>query len=417
MRPDASSTRWSRATPAVLLALLGLGACAPEAPRAPGTPLVQIWLSTGVTLSRSSELGSQDLPRELASGSEEPEAQWVEVGGRPARAVGRRLMVPTPLGPQELQIVVARETTDHQRALRSLGGLLVGAWLLGSLGLAGVLYLVVRRGLSPLDRLGRDLDSLGARNLDAALDVPGAPAELRPVLDQLNAMLRRLRDAFEQEHMFSAHAAHELRTPLAGLRMTLELALSRERSTEEHVRAAERSLSVALELQRTIETLLELARAVDGPLPDRSRLDITGELQRAWDRREARADERALTLRLQPQGSVEVEAAASLLERVLDNLVDNAIEHSPEGADIHARVRHRRGQLTVVLANPAPNLTPHEARRALDAFWRADPSQHETGRHSGLGMALGRRIAERLGGTLQVRVGGGWFYTRLTVPS
>ena len=399
------------------LALLGLGACAPEVTRPPTDPLVQIWLPTGVTLSRSPALGGQDLPHVLATGGEEPEAEWIEVAGRPARAVGRRLLVPTPLGPQLLQVVVARETTDHRLALRSLGGLLVGAWLLGSVGLAGVLFLVVRRGLSPLDRLGRDLDRLGARNLDAALDLPGAPSELRPVVDQLNAMLRRLRDAFEQEHMFSAHAAHELRTPLAGLRMTLELALSRERSTEEHVHAAERSLSVALELQRTVEALLELARAVDGPLPDQATVDVTGELERAWSLRAARAAERTLAFERHPQGPVEVMVAAGLLERVLDNLVDNAIEHAPEGATIRGRVRCGRGRLSVVLANPAPQLTPEEARRTLDAFWRADPSRHGTGRHSGLGMALGRRIAERLEGTLQVRVAGGWFYARLNLPA
>lgn len=398
--------------------LLGLVACVPggESPVLTTEPLIQVWLPTGVTVRRSEALHGADLPRELAAGTGQQLA-WADLpNGRPARMIGMRWVVPTPLGSQALEVVVASNATPYERTLKSLAGLLLAAWGAASIGLAAVLFLVVRRGLAPLDRLGVDIKNLDASNLSGDIHSPGAPAELRPVVDQLNAMIERLRIAFDQEHAFSSHAAHELRTPLAGLRSTLELMLTRPRSVEEHARFAERCLEMTLELQGTVNSLLELARPVKGQRDVRETTNVVELLMGAWKDRSESATTRGISFKVTPQTPVKIETDSRLFEALIKNLVDNAVEYSPEGGAIRCFASLREGNLSCIVINPAPDLTHADGRRALEAFWRRDPSRRATGRHAGLGLALSRRIAERLGGRLHVRAAKGRFHARVVLP-
>ncbi|MDA1264195.1 MAG: ATP-binding protein [Planctomycetota bacterium] len=391
--------------------LVLFGSCIPTTGEGePGEPLIQIWLDSGVVLTRSPEL-TGDLPRSLARGLA-PTADWVVLpDGRDARAVGLRLTAPTPLGPRPVDVVVARANTEQQRALAQLGGLLWIAWGAANVGVAGVLYLVVRRGLQPLDRLGGEIQALDVRRLDAHFSAHGAPDELRPVVNQLNDMVARLREAFEREHAFSAHAAHELRTPLTGLRTTLELALRRERSPEDYTAAAQNCLAMTLQLQQTVQSLLELARPT-GPLGLQFEMvDLPAYVRKLWQA----LDRQSLTLETQSVGATEVRTDAALLERIVANLLSNAVSHAPAGSRLRCRIHSGARGARLLLANRAPELKPEDGPRTLQAFWRADRARSGTDQHSGLGLSLSSVAAERLEGQLRVRVSGGHFIARLSL--
>lgn len=397
-----------------VVAILFLAGCGGQTGSTNGdtTPLVQVWLPNGVVMSRSAALEGEDLPRELAA-DESPRSEWLHLESGRVRAQGRRLALPAAFGPSHLEVVVARKSTGIDSTLNDLALLLFGAWLAASVGGGGLLYFAIRRGMRPLERLRRDIEELDPRHLGESLDSPDAPSEMRGVVYQLNHMLGRVHVAFEREQSFSSNAAHELRTPLSGLRSTLELALMRERSSEEHARSAQQCLDMTLELQGLVETLLELARADDGGDLDREATDMRELLDRAWHARSARANERQIQLEVAGAETCVAQTDPRLVARVIDNLVDNAIDHCPTGSAVQVYLRSRGERATFLIRNAAPHLSPADARRAARPFWRAEASRTETGRHSGLGLALARRVTERLGGSLTIRVANGEFWARL----
>jgi two-component system heavy metal sensor histidine kinase CusS len=106
-----------------------------------------------------------------------------------------------------------------------------------------------------------------------------------------------------------------------------------------------------------------------------------------------------------------------LLRRVLDNLLDNSVSYADAGSVITASAMPVGRQLRLTVENACRDAHPEQARRAVEPFWQGDPGRGQTGRHAGLGLALCKRIAEALGGKLEVEAGGGRFAVSVTLPA
>ena len=248
----------------------------------------ELWREDGRLLARSPSLkGMEDLDRfEGLIGS--PVFRRVRLpDGRPGRAVGL-LFVPKiddeikeVVLAQRVLLVVARETAtfDSEIAfLRWLLGVATGGTVLLALLVGAV---VARQGLRPRDALAARIAAIRQDDLSTLLPAKRMPAEVAPVIERLNGLLRRLEEAFRRERAFTADAAHELRTPLTGMRSTLEVALARPRSGEDYRQAMTECLHIIRHMQEMVDNLLTLARLEGGQTALRNEPVIVGELLQA----------------------------------------------------------------------------------------------------------------------------------------
>lgn len=313
-----------------------------------------------------------------------------------------------------IELVLAKPVGTVLETLESVRWLLLGTWLTCVVACAAILFGVVDRSLRPLGRLQRELGTLDAGRLAHRFSADGAPSELAPVVGRLNELLERLQAAFEREQSFTSDVAHELRTPLAGLRATLEVLLARRRGLDEHEEAAHECLAITRQTQELVESLLELARVASGRQSvDVQDVDLGALLRECWSARAAAAAARGLRLRDEAQVELVVESDPLLLRRVFQNLLDNAVEYADEGSTIELRTELAGPRARVVLTNACAGLTADVAARVCDAFWRADAARSAVGRHAGIGLSLCKRIAEQLGGTLEVDTRGERFEVAL----
>ncbi|HWR81106.1 MAG TPA: ATP-binding protein [Pseudomonas sp.] len=368
--------------------------------------LVQIWGSDGAQLFRS--------PRAVLP-------QNAVLGFSDVQANGRRYRVfSLQSGSRTVQIaqdLSARSARAQSLALRAI---LPFAWLTPLLMLS--VWWVITRSLAPLERVRRDV-ALRAVDDFSALENSALPAEVRPLVDELNLLFGRVRGALELQKHFVADAAHELRSPLTALK--LQAQALRRLGDDRVVREAglnhlDQGVDRAI---RLVEQLLLLTReealtnpAVSGgetvALQDIVRLAVADALPMAAHKQidlgvvEATAgqsgagDIRQIDSRIRGQGEA--------LRILLRNLLDNAVKYTPASGRVDVSVAHERGQVTLSVEDSGPGIDPGDRARVFDRFFRASNAPSETG--SGLGLAIVRVIAERHGASLvlgkSARLGG-----------
>jgi signal transduction histidine kinase len=291
-----------------------------------------------------------------------------------------------------LFVVVGATLSDRQEALdRLLAELAIGgpvALLLMSV--AG--WLLAGAALRPVERMRVEAAAISASEPERRLPVPAADDELARLARTLNEMLGRLQEALTRERRFVDDASHELRTPLGILKGELELALTRSRTAEELEAAIRRASSEADRLARLAEGLLVLARAEDGLLPvHREPVALATVVGDACDGRRALADARGVSIVVEAdEASVHLDPVR--LRQAVENLVDNAIRHSPRGSDVHVSAGREDGRAWVRVDDEGPGFTPEMLKIAFEPFAGG------TADGAGLGLAIVRTVAGSHGG-------------------
>ncbi|MEW6273001.1 MAG: ATP-binding protein [Thermodesulfobacteriota bacterium] len=282
----------------------------------------------------------------------------------------------------------------------------VAAVLLAALALAGGLAAVVssrvaRRLTRPLDRIARTARDIGESSLGTRIPEVSHDAELHALVGLLNDMLSRLDAAFETQRRFVADASHELRSPLANLRGTVEVALRHPRSADEYRETLAVALAEIERLSRLVHSLLTLTRAGAGRLAiDRRSVDLADVAARAVEAYTARAAARGVRLRLEAGAPATVQGDADRLREVVDNLLDNAVRVAPAGSTVRLAVEHADGRCAVEVVDAGPGLTEDEQTLVFEPFARGSAAG---GDGAGLGLAIARAIAEAHGGRIAVR--------------
>ncbi|MGU3388680.1 sensor histidine kinase N-terminal domain-containing protein [Methylobacterium sp. D53M] len=316
-------------------------------------------------------------------------------------------------------LVQVAETREARQGLerRLLAGLALAE--LGLMGLIGALsWYSIDSSLRPLTRLSDAIDRRavpGAINLQP-LDVAGVPREaLAPVL-ALNTLLERLEQAIAGERTFTSDASHQLRTPLAVLRMHVELLRRLTPGEPAHAAAIDDIDGAARRLERLLAQLIALARADAGAaatdaaaaitdLNDIAARVVTEQVPHAL----ARGGEIVLD---RPDGAVPIVGDAFIVGEILTNLVDNAIRYNrPEGTTV-VRVRRTETGACVDVEDEGPGIPPEVREKVFERFYRVATRDGPDG--SGLGLAIVRALADRIGGavTLGSRVGGSGLVAR-----
>jgi len=350
----------------------------------PGEALAQVVASDGTVLQASPPDRPAVLPTATIERLTGPATFERTVPGIAGTA--RLLAVPVGSGAGRSTVVVGASMQDRSDTLHLLAGVLgiAGPIALAAACLAG--WRVAGSALDPVERMRGEAAAVAASGLDRRLSVPAGDDEITRLGRTLNEMLDRLEASFRTERQFLDVASHELRTPLATLRAELDLALARPRSLAE-TRAALRSASEETDqLIRLAEDLLVLSRAHEGRLPlHRTRLSLralVADIVRRWEPRAAAA---GLRVRVE-SADAPVLVDPARIRQGLDNLLDNAIRHSPPGGSVGVVARVSAGTVRIEVADEGPGL----------------PDRDGEDLRAGLGLRIARAVAQAHGGTLEL---------------
>jgi signal transduction histidine kinase len=290
---------------------------------------------------------------------------------------------------QAAQLASERETLARESAselvIPALGLLLV---------IAVLLALALSRGLAPLSTAASDV---AARSAEALHPIPleAHPRELHPLVGAVNELMARLGSALAAQRHFVADAAHELRTPIAALRLQLQLL---ERAPDDDARRqATRELSAGIDrTQHLVEQLLQLSRVgPEGPAVERRPVGLGDLVRGCVAQASARAEQLGIDLGAEVSGEPIVQGDPFQLATLLSNLVENALRHTPQGGRVDVRALLRDGRPALQVADAGPGIPPAERARVFDRFYRGAAQQATTG--SGLGLAIVKAIADRHG--------------------
>ncbi|MFD0687695.1 sensor histidine kinase [Actinomadura fibrosa] len=269
---------------------------------------------------------------------------------------------------------------------------LVAAVLLGTAVVAWIVAVAVSRALLPVRRMSGELAAITGGELDRRVTVPGPVDEVSDLARSVNVTLARLEDVLVRQRAFVADVSHELRSPLAGLRAQLEVALEHP-DDEDWEAVARAALGDADRLQGIVTDLLILAKLGAGVKVERQPIDL-GELVRT----EAARRSRRVPVEVGVEDGIVVTANRGHLIRLLTNLLDNAERH----ARSRVRVTARRDGRTAVMevADDGSGIAPEDRERVFLRFHRLAESRERDRGGTGLGLAICRDIAHAHGGTL-----------------
>jgi len=358
--------------------------------------------------------GDPDLPDPPADAAEDRVTYYNALfRNEPIRAVALRVPVRPGSGKGAILIQVAERSTLRDNFARQImlrmmipQGILV---LLSTLAV----WFGVGIGLRALTSMRREIESRSHIDL-SPIDETGAPSEVRPLAHAMNDLLSRLSAALAAQQRFIADAAHQLRTPVAALKMQAELATRQVRDGE--AAATLQQLQTAADhAARLVGQLLTLARAEPGSHRSVMRQpvalmslarDVCGE----WV---PRALSRQIDLGFDDASApAEISADPFLIQEMLNNLIDNAIQYTPAGGRVTVRVRLQGGQAMLEVEDDGPGIPLEEREKVFERFYRMPGGAPEG---CGLGLAIVREIAQGHQATVAVQAGAGGRGTCVTI--
>jgi two-component system, OmpR family, sensor histidine kinase TctE len=333
--------------------------------------------------------------------------------GNPVRIAALSMPVAGLPQDQDHILILVAETLNKRRLLASeilLGMLLPELLLVGLIAL--LIWHAVARGLRPLVELQAEMANRSYRDL-GPLPVHNAPGEVRALVGAMNDLLARLSTALSAQQRFIADAAHQLRTPLAGLRTQTELAL-REDDPEEVRRALHQIDTATARTTHLVNQLLSLARAEPGAnrLYQPQALDLVELARETTAEWVPRAIARDIDLGFDGAAAAPIEGDAVLLREMLGNLLDNAIRYSPAGGQVTVNASIDDAAARLSVEDNGPGIPPDERERVFERFHRLLGNDADG---CGLGLAIVREIAFGHGATVRLEAGAGGQGTRVTV--
>ncbi|MEU1393923.1 MULTISPECIES: HAMP domain-containing sensor histidine kinase [unclassified Nonomuraea] len=289
-----------------------------------------------------------------------------------------------------------RETLS---GVRTLGGLIVLAATAGAFGVGWRAAGWVLRPVKTVTETARRVAQ--SHDLTERIGYEGPRDEVKELTEIYDTMLGRLARSFDGQRRFVANASHELRTPLTINRTLVDVAVRRPDATDDVKRLGESLLLVNARHERLIDGLLALAEGEQAVL-DRRPFDLTDVAEHVLDQAGEEAAEREVTIH-QLLDSAPTTGEAVLVERLVQNLVENAIRHNQPKGEVWVTTRRRAEQVELVVANTGLHVPPYEIETIFQPFRRLHGDRLRSERGSGLGLSIVRVIAEAHEGTVTAR--------------
>ncbi len=397
--------------------------------------LFQFWNEATNETTRSTRLNGRDLPKFHGRTGDSLIKDIHLPGSRSTlRAIGLRIYpFITPeesarmqssgniINPKSIPhiLVVARDKKSIYRVLNRTRWVL-GVGTLLTLGLGFLLIdRVIRVTLRPIDELTAQMRDRAGHQLDSALDLPRAlPTELTGLAESFDSLLARVATLRQRERDFIRHAAHELRTPIAGLRATTDLALSQSRDAAAYAAHLKSCQKTAIELGDLVKRLSALSRIGQEGTPSRvEEIDAARVLAECLEPFLPLFEQRGLKVTQDlPAEPISASGDVTLLGIIFNNLFDNAASYAAPGGGIRIHGGIRDGKVEIRIANQADDL-PENLERLFEPLFRKESSRSEAGIHLGIGLTLSLEAATAMGATLQARrTDDGWIEFVLAMP-
>jgi signal transduction histidine kinase len=298
-------------------------------------------------------------------------------------------LLPNPLT-QLKNGVLAQRSADFARVFTASWAVLI----VTTLGSAVLGWFAAGRVLRPLRSITDTARTISAGNLHERLALTGPEDEFKALGDTLDDLLARLEASFEAQRRFVANASHELRTPLTLERTLLQVALADPKASAETLRATgQELLELQTEHERMLEALLTLASSERG-LERRVTIDLPVLVEDAVRRLRPAIAARGLELETSLEGPATITGDHALIERLIANLVDNAVEHNVAHGRVEVRTAtNGGGRAVLTVSNTGPPIPPDEVERLFEPFQRLDRTRGNQNGHHGLGLSIVRAIA------------------------
>jgi two-component system sensor histidine kinase TctE len=323
------------------------------------------------------------------------------IAGNEVRVAATLVILSTAAGPSPVMVQVA-ETLEKRSQLANeiIKGVILPQFIILPIVVV-LVWFGLSRGLAPLNALQNRIRN---RLVDdtSPIEERAAPQEIMPLISSFNDVLYQLEDSVQSQKRFIADAAHQLKTPLAGLRMQAELA-QRENSPEELQRSLEQIADSSTRATRLVQQLLSLARMENtNKLSEKILIDLSQAAADATKNWLSAAWEKKIDLGYQTnEQTYKMYGNPVMLKELFNNLIDNAIKYTPANGTVTVDVRHANqpGLLIVEVKDTGPGIPPEERQRVLERFYRVLGSDIEG---SGLGLAIVKEIATQHGGKLEI---------------
>jgi two-component system sensor histidine kinase QseC len=317
--------------------------------------------------------------------------------------LARAVAIPVQLNPGEATagpdglLMIAQSRRDLDALLGRIDEILLGAVIATIVVSSVVVMMSVMRSLRPLGTLAGYLDAISLEAPPQGLKFAGLPAELSPLAARFAALYERLVLGLERERRFSRDVAHELRTPLAEIRTVADVALEAQNSVVVREALIDARAS-ALEMQNIVESLLSMARLEAGieALTDEP-VDLIKMVRAIISKESARGGVDGLRVHDLMPAEGWIMTDASLLERILANLVANAFAHAPPDTVIAVSYREHSLSGVFEITNVAPELAVEDLPHLTERFWQKSGPSYRKGRHTGLGLSLVNGLCQLLG--------------------
>jgi two-component system sensor histidine kinase TctE len=305
----------------------------------------------------------------------------------------------------EVLLIQVAETLEKRKTLATeiVKGVMVPQFV--TLPLAVLLvWLALVRGIRPLEQLERRIRARKADDM-SPLDESAVPEEVAPLVSSINDLLQRLKVSLSTQKRFLADAAHQLKTPLAGLRMQADLA-QRETDADELKKSLKQIGRASVRATHTVNQLLALARAeTAGRSLAKHRVDLVDVVSEAIQESLPRALDKHIDLGYEGpaagEAASQLDANSTLLKEMVRNLIDNAIHYTPEHGQVTARLLADRfgGELMLMVEDTGPGIAEAERALVFQPFYRTLGTNVDG---SGLGLAIVAEIAQQHGATVEI---------------
>lgn len=305
--------------------------------------------------------------------------------------------VATPGG--RVVVHAASSLAQADEMLADLGRLMIGGLALALLVIVAVTWVVVTRALRPVEAIRAEVDAITASDLEHRVPVPHARDEVARLAVTMNRMLDRLADAALRQRRFVADVSHEIRSPIASLRTQLDVARAHPEITDWRELVGDLTADTG-RLEELTTDLLLLARldadASSGRPAGSQRVDLGGLVGDVLAHR--RPDR--VPVDAAPAGGVVVAGNRGQLERVLTNLLDNAVRHAASRVEVFVTIAG--GEARLLVCDDGPGVALADRERIFDRFVRLDDARSRDDGGTGLGLPIAREIARAHGGDVRV---------------
>lgn len=380
-----------------------------------GDVLVQVRTAAdGNRLFEHGEFGP--IPESLLASHDAAAPIWFDVepaAGRPYRAIALYAAVPPDLddawsdtraGEVQVWTLVARPLAPLNQTLTelalTLGGAAFATMLLGGL----ISRSVAAGGIRPIRAVAAVIERAAPGDEQLKISEQQVPSELDPIVAKTNDLLGRIRAELDRQRRLTADIAHDLRTPVAGVRTLLDVALQRPRTAPEYEETLLAGQAALRQLSLLLDDVLVMAR-LDAGLERPHPGDFTAEeiLAAAVESVRPLAMARGIAIETDGAAGLRLFSDRAKLVKILTNLMSNAVEHSPTGAAVRVTAGETTTGVEFRVRDPGPGIPAELRERVFDRFYRAADARPGDGHH-GLGLPIARHLARLLGG--EVRLNG-----------